>query len=173
MRKLNLSLTLIFLVLGFQSVQAGQCYQAFQASKKLEKIVQDVYFVSESDDTWTAFASWEPVKEISAEEIRRVLKLGEVPHWQETFFKMDGQSVAYKFIRDEIEAYNEENYNEPETQLKLKNLIKTISKKYGKNVRLVLHGNGDGDAYFVGYHMIVIIDSNGCVLGLKAYTVWT
>jgi len=86
---------------------------------------------------------------------------------------MEGQYQAYKFLRDEIASYDEDDTYQSTEQRKLKRLIATISKAYKKNVRLVRFGNGDFDSFFVGYHMIVLIKDDGCVLGLRAHTVWT
>ena len=48
-----------------------------------------------------------------------------------------------------------------------------LKDKYGANTRFIRFGEGDGHAIFLGYTMIIAIDENGCVFGIKAYTAWT
>lgn len=177
----SILIALVFICSGISAAEAGVCKAAYLEAKALEKIVEEVYFVSEGDDTWHAFASWTTVKEVSESEIRRVLNLPKVlgpDHWNEgepAHFSMSkDHSELYSFIRGEIEVYEDTDaYDDPEAAAKLKRLISRISKKFGKNARLFLYGAGDGDSFFSGDHMIVLIDHKGCVLGLKADTAWT
>ncbi|MGB0453110.1 MAG: hypothetical protein ACPGJV_05295 [Bacteriovoracaceae bacterium] len=166
-------LTAILMLLSINTSFAGQCYGAFKQAKELEKIVQDVYLVSEGDDTWEGFASWAPISEINEKEIRKALRLGETYEGQEAYFSMEGHAEVYDFLRNEIESYSPQYYDDELAQEKLKNLMEAISQKYGKKVRLIMFGEGDGNAVFIGDHMIIMIDEMGCVLGLKALTVWT
>lgn len=168
-----ISLIILSSLFGFATAHAGQCYNAFKEAKSLEKIVSDVYFISETDDKWAAFASWEPIKKINASEIRRVLNLGSTYESQAAYFSMGSANSLYNFLNNQIENFGPDGYDEADSRKKLEKLKSTISKKYGKKVRLIMFGNGDGDSYFSGDHMIILIDDNGCVLGLKAMTAWT
>ena len=152
----------------------GQCYQAYKLSQKLEKMLEGVDYVSESDSAWTGFASWEPVKKINAKEIKRVLKLRDKIDGEVAYYKLEESKNVYKFLRNQIEAYEDEwSYNDPVAAAKLKKVIHFISKKFGKNVRFAMHGEGNEWSSFVGDRIIIMIMDDGCVLGLKAYTVWT
>lgn len=156
------------------AAQAGKCMAAYKEAKKLEKMVEGVYWVSEGDDFWKAFASWQPLKKITKNEIARVLKLEDTLYGEPAHYSVESYKDLYEMLRYEIESYDEDgSYEDLESAKKLKKLISYISKNYGKRARLVMHGSGDGSDYFGGYHMIVLIQENGCVLGLKAETVWT
>ena len=168
-----------FALLFTSAVQAGQCYEAQKQSKKLEAITEGVLFLSEGDSPWSAFSSLTPIAEITEKGIRKALNLKDTIYGEKAYFEMSKDHTAlYSFIRSEIESLEDYADEEGDEEYlagakKLKKLISDISKKYGKDVRLVLYGAGDGDGYFGGDHMIVIIMKNGCVFGLKADTVWT
>ena len=161
------------LLILVNSAQAGQCYRAYKQAKKIEKMVEGVDYTTETDDHWYGFASWAPVADITEDEIRKALKLGNTYDGEESFFSMESAEKAYEFLDWEIELNTPENYDKPEQMAKLKNLKELLSNKYGSNIRLIMFGNGDGDGYFVGPHMIIMIDKQGCVLGIRAMTVWT
>lgn len=171
MKLLSLLMFGSFMILN--TAQAGQCYSAFKQAKELERVVSGVDFVSETDDSWKAFSSWVPVKKITEIEIRRVLKLGSKFNGEASYFEMDGQDELYTFLDNEIESYDVDGYDDARSQRKLKRLKRIIKKNFGKNVRLIKFGEGNGDSFFSGDHMIILIDENGCVLGLKADTAWT
>ena len=167
-------LPLLFFV---NAANAGQCYRAYKESQKLENMLEGVDYTSETDDIWHGFASWVPVEEITESEIRRVLRLGDtfqgVTVEDGVHFTMRGSERALQFLDWEIESFGPENYDDPEPAEKLAKLREYIVEKYGDDIRLIKFGEGDGDSYFYGYHMIVMIDKQGCVLGVKAITVWT
>ena len=161
------------LLILVNSAQAGQCYRAYKQAKKIEKMVEGVDYTTETDDTWYGFASWAPVSGITEDKIRKALKLGDMFDGEESFFSMESAEKAYQFLDWEIELNNSENYDKPEQMAKLTSLKELLSREYGSNIRLIMFGNGDGDGYFVGHHMIVMLDKRGCVLGIRAMTVWT
>jgi hypothetical protein len=166
--------TLLFILITFFiNANANECKLAFEQAKELESLVNGIDFITETEDTWHGFASIESVKNLSELEIRRVLNLGAIYDNQESFFHMDDSNKAYEFIQSEIEHLGPEYDREKESQDRFKKLLKTISAKYKGNIRLIQFGNGDLYSWFVGYHMIVLIDESGCILGLKALTVWT
>ncbi len=166
---------LLILAITFStSASAGECYAAYKESKKLEKMVEGVYWTSEADDFWHGFASYKPIKEITKKEIARVLNLKDTIYGQPAFISMESSKELYNFIRYEIEVFDEGGAYEDEADArKFKKLINYIAKKYGNKTRLVMYGSGDGHDYFGGHHMMIFIMDNGCVLGLKAETVWT
>ena len=172
------SLILIFFLILSVNVFANVCEQASKDAKELESIVSGVYHTSESDDFWTGFASSEPLKKITPEEMKRVIDLIPMDSRDDYYvanFRMENHKEAYKFMDYEIDslvhyAMDDEEDDSPE---KFHKLIDTIKEKYGENIRLIQYGDGDGDSHFVGDHMIIMIMENGCILGLKVFTVWT
>lgn len=166
-------IVMVVLLLSIGSVYAGQCKSAYKKAKELEQVVKGVYYITESDSTWDAFASWVPVKDETDKEIRKTLKLGALYEGRESFFSIRGASGAYSLIEQQIENFGPDVYDEPESLEKFKKLLNILSEKYGDNIQFIQFGNGDGDAYFVGDQMILIIDESGCLFGLKAFTVWT
>lgn len=172
--KFLLLLTSLSALFSFNTARAMVCKGSMAEAKKLEKIVKDVYFISEADDQWTAFSSNSPVVEINESKIREVLNYTEAADEDDAFFYKDDYSRVYDFLRSEIQSLSYENDPEKTKEAnKYRKLISTISKKYGKNVRFIEIGNGNGDSYFSGYYVILIIKDNGCILGLKAYVVQT
>ena len=171
MRKIIILLVVLFTA----HAKAGQCYNAYKLSQELEKMVEDVYYISEADDTWHGFASWTPIKEVSAAELKRVLNLKDKIEGEPAFFSLSkDHTSAYNFLRWQIESLeSDDEYEDTKNAAKMKKLIQAISKKFGKNVRMIEYGQGDGNNFFVGDDMIILIMDDGCVLGLKALRVWT
>ena len=162
----------ILLFLSSNQALAGVCYGAYLESQKLQELVKDVYLVTETDDNWTGFASWSKVTEINEEQIREVLRLGDVYDGEPSYFMMDGAEKAYEFLETQASYFGPDIYDEPEAQKQLLALIEVLKEQYGDNIRYAEFGRGD-DIVFIGEQMILIVEDSGCVLGLKAFSVWT
>ena len=169
---------ILVLILISASVKATQCEEAKAQAKLLESMVSGVYYTSESDDFWTAFNSKEPVLAQTDEEIKRVLTAQIIDPDGETYepmYRIENDIEAYKFMNYQIDSLVHYASDDPEDDSpeRFQKLIDTIKEKYGKDIRLIQYGDGDGDSFFIGYHAIIMVMDNGCVLGLKVFTVWT
>ncbi len=165
----------LFTLCFYSIANAGQCYQAFKKAKKLEAIVSGVEHTSETDSSWEGFASWVPIKNTTNEEIKRVLNLKKSDDIEEALYEVESSEKAYEFLKDEIETlehYAQDGYG-VDSPAKLKRLLKIISNEFGDNIRLVMNGSGYDRSVFIGNHVIVLIMPNGCLAGLKVFTVWT
>ena len=172
MNKLILSLSMIFAVNFY--AQASQCSQSPRLAEKLASIVDGVIYVSETDDTWSPFYGAEPVNAISESEIKRVLKLSDTYQNAPAHFSLDSSSALYSFLNQQISLYEDEDvYADKLAAAKLKKLADRIYQEFGSHVRIGKYGEGDGDIFFVGERMLILVLPNGCVLGLQALTVWT
>ncbi len=171
----HLSALVVFLWVTFSITSAHAFKCSSEAALNLQASIQNVYYSSETDDTWHAFSSEEVASEISGEEIRRVLGLGDTFEGETSVFEMEESMAVYTLLEDQIEAYNDPySYDDEASAIALRKLKDLLTQKYGDNVRLIKFGNGDESFnYFVGDYMITVIDENGCVFGIKAYIVWT
>lgn len=171
-------LILFLTILISMTSRAQQCATAMTEAKRLESMVTGVYYTSESDDFWTAFSSKEAITANTDEEIKRVLNGKIIDPDNETYeptYRIENDSEAYKFLNWELDSlvhYASDN-PEDDSPERFQKLINSIKEKYGKNIRLIQYGHGDGRSIFIGYHAIIMIMDNGCVFGLKVFTVWT
>lgn len=173
------------LSLSFISAYANECRSAYGKAKGLEGTVKDWLYITETDDNWTAFASFKKTKSSSKEDIYEALQISTMEEYRQSddpFFYMESASEAYSFLERRLswaqetiaEGDEEEIAEAKRTETAILNLISILKSNYGDNVRLLYAGSGtESFSYFVGEIMITVIGEDGCVFGIMAMNVWT